>query len=555
MFPFFNNYPGSDLHEIDLAYILKLCAELRASNTTLTAWKAQHEAEYEELNNKVEGLINNLVDVIEPWDSSVAYHVYSLVSWQGVNYIAIKDVPVGAMITDTNYWQPANTIIEQINAIGVITSELQDAVENRLYYVTPEEYGAVGDGVTDDTQAIQAALNDSLHYVKFYNNKTYLVTDTLRLPADIVIDLNDSTIISTVRHTFFNFDTDSTYTGYNGRGNITIKNGIIIGCGMSFIHAENILLDNLQMLNALNDHTVEICACKNFNIRNCILSGMAQQAEGLAMEYINIDPCYHGNFPWLTEGSVTFDGTINEDITITNCHLFVPASGDYAHGAYGIGIHSTGEVTENYHKNITVDNCIIEDFTEVNIRLSDTINAVIKNNIIRYLKYGSSFAVGYTKHLTIINNQFVNLDNSANRRPIILGGTGGEWATIFGNTYDKTEALIQIAPISMDSAWTFQYLEKTLIWTGNENTLNAGNFDLTNLNEFTAVMGAPGSGTFQEVNFRGFFGRGLVVGETYPVTMIISDTPTTVKFSITDAHTMTKNVAINFRGLLAGRRV
>lgn len=123
MFPFYNNYPGTDLHEIDLAYILKLCAELRASNTALTAWKAQHEAEYAELANEVEGLINNLVDVISPWDSSIAYNIFSIVEYQGTNYIAVQDVPVGTMITNTDYWQPANTVIEQINAMGLVVTE------------------------------------------------------------------------------------------------------------------------------------------------------------------------------------------------------------------------------------------------------------------------------------------------------------------------------------------------------------------------------------------------------------------------------------------------
>lgn len=132
MFPFYNNYPGTDLHEIDLAYILKLCAELRASNETLTGWKAQHEAEYELLNDKVEGLVNSLVDVITPWDSSIEYPIYSIVGYQDQNYIAIQPVPVGVMITNTEYWQPANTAMEQINAIGVNVANMR----RHIYYTS-----------------------------------------------------------------------------------------------------------------------------------------------------------------------------------------------------------------------------------------------------------------------------------------------------------------------------------------------------------------------------------------------------------------------------------
>lgn len=206
MFPFFNHYPGTDLHEIDLAYVLKLCAELRASNTTLTEWKAQHELEYLTLENQVEGLIHNLVDVIVPWDSSIEYHIYSIVEYQGTNYIAVQDVPVGVMITNTAYWQPANNVIAQINAIGTTVSDLQRS----KFYVTPEDYGAAGDGVTDDTAAFAAAIASG-NDVQCFGDKTYIVneldiTDTVHLygngatlkasvTCDYVIKLDSSTNI------------------------------------------------------------------------------------------------------------------------------------------------------------------------------------------------------------------------------------------------------------------------------------------------------------------------------------------------------------------------
>lgn len=44
-------------------------------------------------------------------------------------------------------------------------------------YVTPEMFGAVGDGVTDDTKAIQKALDNSDCLI--FLNKTYIVSSTL----------------------------------------------------------------------------------------------------------------------------------------------------------------------------------------------------------------------------------------------------------------------------------------------------------------------------------------------------------------------------------------
>lgn len=137
MFPFFNRYPGTDLHEIDLAYVLKQTINTAKTADQLSAWASQHQNEYNALARKVNGLIDNLIDVVVPWDSSKAYDIFSIVEYQGVNYIAVQDVPVGAMITDTNYWQPANTVVEQINAIA---AAVNDFTGSDTTYIFPSNW-------------------------------------------------------------------------------------------------------------------------------------------------------------------------------------------------------------------------------------------------------------------------------------------------------------------------------------------------------------------------------------------------------------------------------
>lgn len=152
----FFEFPHSRTYDSDLGWLIKHFKSLTDLVDTLNDWKSRHEPEYEKLYDKVEGLINNLVDVIEPWDSSVAYHIFTIVSYQGTNYIAIQDVPVGAMITDTNYWQPANTALEQINAIGDTVNDVENKVNELKFWYYPEDFGAVGDGITDDTEAFSS---------------------------------------------------------------------------------------------------------------------------------------------------------------------------------------------------------------------------------------------------------------------------------------------------------------------------------------------------------------------------------------------------------------
>lgn len=154
------------MHEIDLDYVLREADEAYQQTADLKSWAEEHQEEYEELKHVVDSLVNHLVDVIVPWDSSAEYPIYSIVEYQGTNYIAVQDVPVGTMITNTEYWQPANTVIQQINAIGAVTSglqedmqDLQEKVESDRFWYYPEDFGAVGDGETDDTAAFQTMFN------------------------------------------------------------------------------------------------------------------------------------------------------------------------------------------------------------------------------------------------------------------------------------------------------------------------------------------------------------------------------------------------------------
>ena len=166
---FFNEFPHTRTYDSDLGWLIEHTKTNIDSLAALNAWKASHEQEYEQLKDIVEGLQNSLLEVITPWDPGLAYKIYSIVEYLGQNYIAIQDVPIGTMVTDTNYWTAANTVIMQINAIGNAVSDMQTYLYN---YVTPQMFGAVADGVTDDSQAFQDAVDSALEvYVPEGNYK------------------------------------------------------------------------------------------------------------------------------------------------------------------------------------------------------------------------------------------------------------------------------------------------------------------------------------------------------------------------------------------------
>ena len=65
-----------------------------------------------------------------------------------------------------------------------------------LFYVTPEEYGAVGDGVTDDSQAVQDAC-DAGYAVYFASNKTYYLGSAVTIDHDCHLFGGENTVIKT----------------------------------------------------------------------------------------------------------------------------------------------------------------------------------------------------------------------------------------------------------------------------------------------------------------------------------------------------------------------
>lgn len=65
-----------------------------------------------------------------------------------------------------------------------------------LFYVTPEDYGAVGDGETDDSEAVQAAC-DAGYAVYFGSNKTYYLAETVNIDHDCHLFGGENTVIKT----------------------------------------------------------------------------------------------------------------------------------------------------------------------------------------------------------------------------------------------------------------------------------------------------------------------------------------------------------------------
>ena len=128
----FNKYPYINFSDLNLDWVLEQVKKITSDYETLSKWREDHEAEYEELKREVAGLIQNMTRPVEPWDGTKAYTRYTLVSYNGDTYIAIQDVPAGVLITNTDYWEEAQTIETELNAIKADLLAVEEATEGAV---------------------------------------------------------------------------------------------------------------------------------------------------------------------------------------------------------------------------------------------------------------------------------------------------------------------------------------------------------------------------------------------------------------------------------------
>lgn len=313
--------------------------------------------------------------------------------------------------------QDANTfvsehgdIIDLDNRVTQNTSQL-----NEIMYIMPDPTTRA-----ENTTTLQALLDlASTQNIKIKFPNGIYELDTCYIGSNTELLLSENTILTNGSMLLFcnAKPTENTFTEYSGHGNIKISGGQIKNSHFfSIIHGENILIENVVIKDINWDHAIEIASCKNVKIKKCKLRGMiTQSTDRQYVEYIQLDPCTYEAFPRFAEGSSTYDGTPNENITVEECEFQISDSTDYQNMYTAIGGHSPSDIN---HKNIKLIDNKISNASYAAIRLMTVENINVKGNMFQncnnniQLNISNSATNIELEDILIEKNNFINCTNA-----------------------------------------------------------------------------------------------------------------------------------------------
>ena len=345
------------------------------------------------------------------YDSSAYYEKLDIVTYNGSSYVAIQSTN-GNLPTNTAYWQllaqkgakTYNTVAEMkadtdlkdgmsaqtlgyysVNDGGGATykitntdsqTEYQEELNSGLYatliindYITPEMFGAVGDGTHDDTVAIQSVFNTGRNVIL---NKSYKCTSNIN-----IVDARELTIsginynksaLKFVNESFLNIGSNSNVN------ELRLNNFSILGdrtqeAVLKINYVTNVMLNQINIAEG-GEYLLELNHADIVFIDKCTFAGS---------NVLNIwQPC---------KGIKVTDGN---PIYISNCNIW-----NLSMFVDIIGLTRTVTLTNNW---IEFVNIIInsEDTTQ------NHMNLIVSNNNITWPSHGD---------ISFSNAKVINLDN------------------------------------------------------------------------------------------------------------------------------------------------
>lgn len=367
------------------------------------------------------------------FDATQQYEVLDVVdNGSGTSYILKKPAPVGTPVSDGDYWalygSTSGAIINLQNQIGTLGNlntndkdNLVDAlnevladISNDLYYVTPQMFGAVADGVTDDTAAIQAAID----------------------AADVVVFPEASG-----EYIFTHLETHANSKLIGAGGILKYKSGTAVDPSESYYPIwaiyDNTVIDGLQIDgNGTNNPDFVVCdvitiSGKNSKVINCVITD-APDSGIMVSTNDNIE--IRGN---VIDGARDCGVYVNSS-GLDNLKYFI-VSNNIIHGCGTSAIACKRESSKGIIDSNIMYDCNSAVSMEAVSPFGSSGNITINNNYINNI-VGSVITVRKEKNYTISNNIIKNFVTHAVsiqecENVTVIGNAIDSSTNAFGGTY------------------------------------------------------------------------------------------------------------------------
>lgn len=291
-------------------------------------------------------------------------------------------IPVLPTVYDDalSYMEFCGKIADKTNEIIEYVNNLQ--LEASGWIISPKDYGAVGDGVADDTEALEKCFKSNSLILL---NGTYKITRTIRINNKENMTIIGGNIVRPFNQVF------SSFIGAYCR-NITIIGTHFDGNGN--LENDYQWKDNYQCC-FVNEHSSNItfmnCIIENYNY-GCYIIGATEHIafEASCGAFIN---CFFKN-------NTTGIDTYGKTLTVENC--WFQGNGNAIQYEPNYNISDIEDITEgtNYYTcglGMTVDRCTFIENTEADIR-------VFKNSY--YSKFTNNTHINFRRGV-IIQDQII----------------------------------------------------------------------------------------------------------------------------------------------------
>lgn len=287
--------------------------------------------------------------------------------------------------------------------VEVIIRNVSD-VQN---YITPEQYGAVADGETDDTQAFNDMFDDISDYAVIYLTGKYKLTNNIDVGNAVDIIGNDGAVLYCRRFKFEKSVHCKNVT-FDAEDNTNDSMGVVV------CEASDSVFDGCSVINNKNGRcgiafANENSAIQNISVNNCYFENIGSSAIELFFEVKNAR----------ITNNTCVDCAINTNLD----DGVISTYGDYHRGQIAKDIFISDNIINN-----SVD-------SKAFIRLNGVDNAVVKNNICK------STAIAMTASAVLVSDR-TNHDIKVYNKNIVISdniieNNSTDGATIFVRSVDS----------------------------------------------------------------------------------------------------------------------